>query len=86
MAKRKKVRRKRKIGHVRLICPHCGRHVTVQRPSAFQRTMPCTNCRIPIASSLIIATSEGSAQSDVAPVQEESSEESVTEEAAATSA
>jgi ribosomal protein S27E len=83
MAKSKKVRRKRKkIGHVRLNCPHCGRDVTVQRPSAFQRTMPCPNCRIPIASGLIIATSEG----DVAPVQEESSEESVTEEAAATSA
>ncbi len=35
--------------HIRLICPHCGRHVTVQPPQGFQRSMPCGNCRIPIS-------------------------------------
>lgn len=81
--KRKQQRRKRKIGHVRLTCPHCKRNVTVQRPTAFQRSTPCPNCRIPIASSLIIAISEGTAESDVTP-QEESTEESVAEESTET--
>lgn len=44
---------KKKIGHVRLTCPHCGRSVNVQRPQGFQKGMPCPNCRIPISNEVI---------------------------------
>ncbi|MDQ4076994.1 MAG: hypothetical protein M3220_12200 [Chloroflexota bacterium] len=40
---------RRKIRHVRITCPHCGKDVTVQPPRGFQRAIPCPNCRIPIA-------------------------------------
>lgn len=46
---------KRKQGHVRLTCPHCGRPVSVQRPQRFQGAVPCPNCRIPIRADLIAA-------------------------------
>ncbi|HBY96712.1 MAG: hypothetical protein M5U01_25830 [Ardenticatenaceae bacterium] len=46
---------RRKHGHVRLTCPHCGRNVSVQRPQRFQPAMPCPNCRVPINATLILA-------------------------------
>lgn len=52
---------KRKRGHVRLTCPHCGRSVSVQRPHRFQPAMPCPNCRVPINADLIIATESAQA-------------------------
>ena len=54
MAKKKKKPSKR-VGHVRLTCPHCARIAKVQRPTSFQRSMPCPYCRIPISSELIVS-------------------------------
>jgi hypothetical protein len=56
---------KKRAGHVRLTCPHCGKGVNVQRPQGFQRSMPCPNCRIPIAADYITAA-ESSAASESA--------------------
>lgn len=49
---------KKRGGHIRLICPHCGRNVSVQRPQGFQRSVPCPNCRIPISVEYISAEEE----------------------------
>ncbi|MBA3570289.1 MAG: hypothetical protein H0W28_13365 [Pyrinomonadaceae bacterium] len=46
---------KKRTGHVRVNCPHCGKDVNVQRAQGFQRAMPCPNCRIPIAVDVIEA-------------------------------
>lgn len=50
---------KKRAGHVRVHCPHCGRDVNVQRPQGFQRSVPCPNCRIPISTELIAASEAG---------------------------
>lgn len=52
---------KKRAGHVRVHCPHCGRDVNVQRPQGFQRSVPCPNCRIPISTDLIAASEESKA-------------------------
>jgi hypothetical protein len=49
---------RKRVGHVRVTCPHCSRDVNVQRPQGFQRAMPCPNCRIPISAEVINATQE----------------------------
>lgn len=48
----------RKLAHIRLTCPHCGKDVSVQRPHGFQRAVPCSHCRIPIAVDYILAAEE----------------------------
>ena len=54
MAKKKKQRKR--VGHVRVTCPHCTKIAKVQRPIGFQRSVPCPYCRIPISTDLIVAT------------------------------
>lgn len=73
---------RRKQGHVRLTCPHCGRSVSVQRPQRFQAAMPCPNCRLPIDAALITAaeaalerSKEQSSGSESAPAESEETEE-----------
>lgn len=57
---------RRKQGHVRLACPHCGRNVSVQRPQRFQPAMPCPNCRVPINADFIAAVAERATEAEPA--------------------
>lgn len=61
--KAKSTRRpKRKAPHARVICPHCGKTVTVAQPQRFQLAIPCPVCRVPISASLIEATQESGSE------------------------
>lgn len=73
---------KKRAGHVRIICPHCGKGVTLQRPREFQRDVPCSRCRIPISTTYILeelATQQEEAAEAAARLEEEEDEESAEE-------
>lgn len=53
--------KKKRAGHVRVLCPHCNREVNVQRLQGFAKAMPCPNCRRPIAAATITAADAESA-------------------------
>lgn len=57
---------KKRAGHVRVNCPHCGRDVNVQRPQGFQRGMPCPNCRIPIPIDVITGVEAADGEGEAA--------------------
>ena len=43
---------KSKHKHIRIVCPHCRKHVSLAPPRTrfgFMRPVPCPNCHIPIS-------------------------------------
>ncbi len=47
--------------HVRIVCPHCRKHVSLARPRGrlgFVKPVPCPSCHIPIAPAHIKAQTE----------------------------
>jgi len=52
---------KSKQKHVRIVCPHCGKHVSLQRPRTrlgFVKPVACPSCHIPISPAHIKAQTE----------------------------
>lgn len=47
--------------HVRIVCPHCGKSISLARPRTergFVRPVPCPSCHIPIQPAHIKAQTE----------------------------
>lgn len=52
---------KAKQKHVRIVCPHCGKNVSLARPRTrlgFIKPVPCPSCHIPIQPAHIRAQTE----------------------------
>ena len=57
---------KSKQKHVRIVCPHCGKNVSLQRPRTrlgFVKPVACPSCHIPISPAHIKAQTEPLPQS-----------------------
>lgn len=74
---------KKRVGHVRIICPHCGKGVTLQRPRQFQRDVPCSRCRIPISSAYVLEELENQLEEEAEKIAGANGDEEEVEEAAA---
>ncbi len=61
-------------GHLRVVCPQCGKRVNVPAQLApTQQSYPCPSCRVPIGRALIEAAkaeAEGEAAAETATVNE----------------
>jgi uncharacterized CHY-type Zn-finger protein len=58
----KRTRAVKKAPHVRVLCPHCGKNVTVQQPMRYQLSLPCPVCKVPIGAHLIEAAAQQQGQ------------------------
>lgn len=55
--------------HVRIVCPHCGKNVSLsppRTPLGFVKPIPCPSCHIPITPEHVRAQTEPVAESEEA--------------------
>jgi hypothetical protein len=65
--------------HVRIICPHCGKNVSLsppRTPLGFVKPIPCPSCHIPITPAHVRAQTEPLPEAEA---EEESAAEPTTE-------
>ncbi|MCW5850393.1 MAG: hypothetical protein KIT87_09955 [Anaerolineae bacterium] len=65
---------KRSVGTIRVVCPHCGKRVSVPAKLGLgQVSFPCPSCRVPINRALIeaVAADQGEAEAEPAAPTEE---------------